>query len=619
MNTDFPQVQLEQYIKQRKEFLLLEDETTYNRVTVRIHAKGIVPRDEIKGKDIKTKKQFPVKTDDLLVAEIDAKVGGYGIVPKGLRDAIVSSHYYLYEVDRSKLDIDYLRFWLQTPSPLNQLQEYVKGSVNYAAIRPYHFPKLKIPAPNLGEQRRIASKIISTNKLINESLKLYSIILDRHKTLLQSAFLQSLKLDPTTVSLNEFLIPDKIPVEIEDHKEYSQLTVALHRRGIRLRGTLFGRDIKTKKQYLAKAGHFIYSRIDARNGAFGFVPDDLDGAIVTGDFPCFNINEEMVTPEVISIILASEEFKNDCVSDSKGVTNRRRLKEEQLLSIKTKLPSQQDQQKLTKLVKYLWSSAKLHKQAYFETKAIMPAILDKTFKGELVQNEAELARLESRDHETTKKLIERTQRQKAKKKTAQIKPIKSKDQRHTPYKDDAAIVCLLLDELKKIDRPTNEFFIQKHIFVAKHHLHLPINSNFHRKVAGPWSQELKRKVIFAAQKMNWLCWEHGRLVPGPSFNRGLDYAMLILGEHSSQIIDMVDKLKKFQKNGLERWATVLKVVEDLREIQKPITKANIQREIDNWPDKRLKTIFAEESVEYTIDKMVKYKWIQLHRVKGAKQ
>jgi len=180
----------------------------------------------------------------------------------------------------------------------------------------------------------------------------------------------------------------------------------------------------------------------------------------------------------------------------------------------------------------------------------------------------------------------------------------------TPYKDDAAVVCFLLAEMEKRQRPTTEFFIQKHIFVTKHHLHLPLNSLFVRKAAGPWSHELKQKAIFAATKMNWLRWDRqGNLVCGYSFNKGLNHAAIVLGESAAQLVQLVKDLKAFGTNGLERWTTILKVVEDLKETQQPITRANIQHEIDNWPDKSLKEIFTEESINHTINKMIKYKWL----------
>lgn len=183
---------LEKFIKQRKDYIILEDDKNYKRVTVQLHAKGIVPRDEIYGKNIKTKKQYPIKANDLLVAEIDAKVGGYGIVPIELEGAIVSNHYYLYEVDESQLEINYLYFWLQTPSPLNQIQYFIKGALNYAAIRPYHFSKLKIPIPirdnkpDINEQKNVSSFLKNTltlniyHKQIKEELDvLFPSLLDK--------------------------------------------------------------------------------------------------------------------------------------------------------------------------------------------------------------------------------------------------------------------------------------------------------------------------------------------------------------------------------------------------------------------------------------------------------
>ena len=45
---------------------------------------GIVLRDEVTGALIKTKSQQVCRAGEFLVAEIDAKVGGFGIVPEAL-------------------------------------------------------------------------------------------------------------------------------------------------------------------------------------------------------------------------------------------------------------------------------------------------------------------------------------------------------------------------------------------------------------------------------------------------------------------------------------------------------------------------------------------------------
>ena len=110
-----------------------------------------------------------------------------------------------------------------------------------------------------------------------------------------------------------------------------------------LRKTILGKDIKTKSQFLAKSGQLIMSRIDARNGAFAIVPSDLDGAVVTQDFPLFDINKDVILPEFLAFLLRSKEFTHACQHSSKGTTNRKRLKEELFLDEILPLPSLPEQ------------------------------------------------------------------------------------------------------------------------------------------------------------------------------------------------------------------------------------------------------------------------------------
>ena len=79
----WPRVPLGTVIRQRKEFITIDDLQPYRRSRVKLHAQGIVLRDEIPGALIKTKTQQVCRRGEFLVAEIDAKVGGFGIVPRG--------------------------------------------------------------------------------------------------------------------------------------------------------------------------------------------------------------------------------------------------------------------------------------------------------------------------------------------------------------------------------------------------------------------------------------------------------------------------------------------------------------------------------------------------------
>jgi len=147
------------------------------------------------------------------------------------------------------------------------------------------------------------------------------------------------------VSLGDVLRQSEERITLDDSTTYKQITVSLWGRDVRLRQEILGVNIKTKTQYVARAGQFIYSRIDARNGAMGLVPPELDGAIVTSDFPVFNINNDKVDSRFFNLFFARRKFFEMCERASRGVTNRRRLKEDQLLSLNITIPKSVDEQR----------------------------------------------------------------------------------------------------------------------------------------------------------------------------------------------------------------------------------------------------------------------------------
>ena len=163
----WPRVKLGEVLRHRKEFITIDELTNYRRPRVQLHVQGIVLRDEVPGALIKTKKQQVCRAGEFLVAEIDAKVGGFGIVPESLNGSIVSSHYFLFVVDESKLDRRFLDFFIRTPAFREQVA--AQGSTNYAAIRPSHVLGYEIPLPPLAEQRRVVARIEELSAQIHEA------------------------------------------------------------------------------------------------------------------------------------------------------------------------------------------------------------------------------------------------------------------------------------------------------------------------------------------------------------------------------------------------------------------------------------------------------------------
>lgn len=167
---DWPVVRFRAVAKHRAEWVTVADEREYLRVTARSRNQGVELRDRVYGDKIRTKRQQLVRAGDLLVAEIDAKVGGFGVVPEALDGAIVSSHYFLFEIDQSKLTESWLDQFVRAGKFQRQVDAV--GSTNYASIRPQDVLAFQIPLPDVDEQQRAAGLLDAVDEAITRTQRL---------------------------------------------------------------------------------------------------------------------------------------------------------------------------------------------------------------------------------------------------------------------------------------------------------------------------------------------------------------------------------------------------------------------------------------------------------------
>lgn len=144
--------------------------------------------------------------------------------------------------------------------------------------------------------------------------------------------------------IGSFLERNKTQITVEDNIEYKRVTIKTNNGGCCLRDIVMGKTIGTKIQNKISKGQFIISKIDARNGAFGIVPEALDKAIVTNDFPVFDINTSIINPQFLLLITSTERFKSYAQKCSNGTTNRQRIDIDDFLNVKLPTPPLTTQQ-----------------------------------------------------------------------------------------------------------------------------------------------------------------------------------------------------------------------------------------------------------------------------------
>lgn len=188
------------------------------------------------------------------------------------------------------------------------------------------------------------------------------------------------------IRLGQVLKRSEEAVLIRPDVEYREITVRLWGKGVVLRQVVSGASISSTRRFVARAGQFVLSRIDARNGAFGLVPADLDGAVVSNDFPVFAANQDLILPAFLAWFSRTAALVEMCQRASEGTTNRVRLQEDEFLALEVALPPIAEQRRLVarieELAARIQDARDLRDEAAKSTQALAASCVNALFTSE---------------------------------------------------------------------------------------------------------------------------------------------------------------------------------------------------------------------------------------------
>ncbi len=377
MKKGWSEVALGEVAAHRSVFFDIDDLAEYKRCRVRLHAQGIELRDRIPGALIKTKAQQRCRPCDFLVAEIDAKVGGYGIVPDSLDGAIVSSHYFLFEADRSVLDPRFLGYFSRTRYFAEQVK--ARGSTNYAAIRPSHVLGYTIRLPTIAQQQRVVTHLDAIETRLDRARKLREEQELEFKATLSSAF-RKLVANAEWVAMGEVAPLYRRPTEITLDGEYPELGARSFGKGIFHKPTLRGESLTWQKLFQVHAGDIVISNIKAWEGAISVAGEADHGRFGSHRYLTCKVDPKRALPEFVCFYLLSASGLEQVGLASPGSADRNRtLAVGRLNKIKVPivpLATQAEFQKLLNLrIKVRTEAA----QASQRISALLPSLLDRIF------------------------------------------------------------------------------------------------------------------------------------------------------------------------------------------------------------------------------------------------
>jgi type I restriction enzyme S subunit len=225
--------------------------------------------------------------------------------------------------------------------------------------------------------------------------------------------------------LGEILTESRIPSEAPDPDR--RIKVKLKVLGVEKRG--IENEIEgATKQFVRKAGQFIYGKQNFHKGAFGIIPEQLDGYESSADLPAFDVSDKCL-PEWIFYYFKQGNYYLELSKIARGVATQR-IHPEQIYDLEIPLPDIRTQNEVLAKIKSLENNGDELKSELTHqltlVKKLRQQLLQDAVQGKLVE--------QNKKDEPASELLKKIKAEKAKliaekklKKEKELPPIKPEE------------------------------------------------------------------------------------------------------------------------------------------------------------------------------------------------
>jgi type I restriction enzyme S subunit len=301
-------------------------------------------------------------------------------------------------VDRSKAIPEYIGMYLNSKRMKEVFFRMARPAVQMANINAKELCDIEIPLPPLEEQRRIVSRIEQLVNRAEEAKRLRKQAREEAEKIMQAALNKVFsraeeegwewaelgevcEINPAKHEIKN--LPDNMQVTFVPMSAVSEVTGKIERPEIRLLG-----EVRKGYTYF-KEGDVLFAKITPcmENGKSAIARGLINGiGFGSTEFHILRPSSK-VHAEWIYFYIRQKSFRDEAAKNMTGSVGQQRVPVEFLRKVMIPLPSLEKQKMmidyLDKISEIIESLKKLQQRTEEELEKLIPAILDRAFKGEL--------------------------------------------------------------------------------------------------------------------------------------------------------------------------------------------------------------------------------------------
>ena len=403
MSQPWPKVRLSEMLKAAERGETVDPAKEYRLLGVRLDGQGPFLRETVMGTQTAATKLYRVAKGDFIYSRLFACRGAFGVITEEVDGSYVSGEFPNFLPVAGKLDVEFLKYWFRLPSVIARVEEDCSGSTPLTRNRfkENFFLALEIPLPALAEQRRVVARIEELAAQIHEARTL------RHQAAEEAGALYAQQLGVAMIPHGDGWKRETVAAVIQSmdagwSPQCDDIPVREEQWGVLKTTSVQWCDFQPEHnkalpptlqplpELAVKTGDVLVTRAGPRKrvAVVAAVRRDEPHLTISDKLLRLRTNRAKIEPRFLELSLASPFSQEHLVQRKTGLADAQvNISQAILKATPVAYPPPFEQRRIVAELDALQAQVdalkRLQAETAVELDALLPAILDRAFKGEL--------------------------------------------------------------------------------------------------------------------------------------------------------------------------------------------------------------------------------------------